>query len=1403
MAKLEKKYLGNDQVDGDKIRLLNNQSFNANQANGTEVGVFRIDTSDKLQFIQMPNLPRIATQPTEAVRYDQLVAALEGLNTKTLVRAATTENLPNLAGLLTIDGVTLEDGDRVLVKDQTDPSLNGVYTASAGIWARTEDADSEQELTNAYVGIQEGEQAGKFYVQSGLILTLGVDPINFVFFNSTANLTEGDGITVVGNEISVRIQTGGGLAFDAGELKVDFTAVGGFGIEDDGSGLLRVASEIAGDGLTGGSGVPIVVEPLLTGAANIAASIDVSPLGVGIKIDGDTITENGLGQLQVSNVPADALDATVAGEGLALNEITNALDVNVDGTTIVINADTLEVGEISGTQITPGTIPGSAVDPNTFRDGLTVTGTFVDVNPDNQTIEINGSNQVAVTDGGITEAKLSPQVDAQTFDATYLPNNYTPIAVGSEPTTSISAHLKGIDEEFLNFASSDTLWSTFKAVETKSTGFTLTSSDAGKLLVLDGAVEVTIPTNATSPVPVGTVITLYVPNTATYTETIEAGASLDGSTLSSSGSYPSNLIIQFYKSATNDWLSLTTNLGKNLAPYYFTNGASTNYTPTVADTILGHIRGIDNALGSITTNLGGLSDVTIAGLTDNQILRYNSGSGEWENEDFPLHAADHVSGGIDEIDGDTLDIDWNPTNYTPVTVAETSSLDELSSHLAGIDAELATIPPLSNAIVEEFTLTAGQITSGVVLSNLAIPATVTVLIDGAPTQFNSDLSITDDGSVTTVAFSAGLQAQLTVGNIVEIKYLTDVGSIGVGSVSESRAINTDLSLTGGGDLSANRTLTLVNDALSPGNSYYYGTDSLGNKGWFLLPTEVGNAVNLSDLQDVTITTVADNELLVYDSGSGDWINQTFAEVGFSYNDLVDTPTAVSTFTNDANYLANGDNVSLLTNDANYRSTGDNVSLFNNDALYVSETDNVSLLTNDANYTSVGDAISSFTNDLGYLVPGDINTLAGLNAIIGDATLDDSSDPRTPTAHSSTHISSGSDPIDSEDLANGYVPSNYTRTVNGTTVTIANSLGSHLLGIDNALNSFQATSVITEQFTLDATDISTNGYVDLANPAAALLDVVITGLSEQFIADFVLTTPVTNGRVTWDASITPSLTVGDVLEVTYVQNVGIAGLATNSHASTHLTGGSDEIDGDKLDIDFTPTNYTPSTSPVEVDNVNHLSAHLSGIDSVLASVGSLTFPIYTESASSFTINATNTQYYNVIVNCTGLPNVTFAADVPDGTVLYLYNNTTGYALRNLTATGGWFNDTNNTIYWGRPRELVKATKVAANDDWVYELISWDTKITYNITSNINGSAIMLQGINANHTTTGTNTISFWTSNFLVGDWCTITKTSSGGSIQVINGSGFTIYGNTTISTQGKQMTVFHASSGILVVEGGES
>ena len=70
-------------------------------------------------------------------------------------------------------------------------------------------------------------------------------------------------------------------------------------------------------------------------------------------------------------------------------------------------------------------------------------------------------------------------------------------------------------------------------------------------------------------------------------------------------------------------------------------------------------------------------------------------------------------------------------------------------------------------------------------------------------------------------------------------------------VPTSRQINTVKSLTGGGPLTANLTLELVNDSSSPGNSHFYGTDGSGAKGWYALSAFGGGTVTSVDVSGGT------------------------------------------------------------------------------------------------------------------------------------------------------------------------------------------------------------------------------------------------------------------------------------------------------------------------------------------------------------------------------------------------------------------------------------------------------------------------------------------------------------------------------------------------------------------------
>jgi hypothetical protein len=89
---------------------------------------------------------------------------------------ATTANI-TLSGEQTIDGV-LTSASRVLVKNQTTTSQNGIYVSAAGAWSRSTDADSAGELEGAAVSVTQGTtHQNTVWSQTTDSITLGTSAI--------------------------------------------------------------------------------------------------------------------------------------------------------------------------------------------------------------------------------------------------------------------------------------------------------------------------------------------------------------------------------------------------------------------------------------------------------------------------------------------------------------------------------------------------------------------------------------------------------------------------------------------------------------------------------------------------------------------------------------------------------------------------------------------------------------------------------------------------------------------------------------------------------------------------------------------------------------------------------------------------------------------------------------------------------------------------------------------------------------------------------------------------------------------------------------------------------------------------------------------------------------------------
>jgi len=122
---------------------------------------------------------------------DQIANSVFGASDwKQSVRAGTTANI-TLSGPQTIDGVSVIAGDRVLVKNQSSGSANGIYVANASAWVRAADADSAGDITpGMIVTIEEGGQGNTTWrcTNTGAI-TIGTTALTFTAFSTFTSAT--------------------------------------------------------------------------------------------------------------------------------------------------------------------------------------------------------------------------------------------------------------------------------------------------------------------------------------------------------------------------------------------------------------------------------------------------------------------------------------------------------------------------------------------------------------------------------------------------------------------------------------------------------------------------------------------------------------------------------------------------------------------------------------------------------------------------------------------------------------------------------------------------------------------------------------------------------------------------------------------------------------------------------------------------------------------------------------------------------------------------------------------------------------------------------------------------------------------------------------------------------------
>lgn len=177
-------------------------------AASTADGVVTVSLPSAVTFPGTVTLNADPTQPLQAATKQYVDAVAEGLHIHASVEAATTANIPDLSDPpATIDGVTLTDQMRVLVKNQTTQSQNGIYIYDLATTAlvRASDFNSALEIAGGdfvfCTGGSTYDNTG--WVQTEAVNTVGTDAVIWQQFSGAGTYLNGNGLTLTGNIFAI------------------------------------------------------------------------------------------------------------------------------------------------------------------------------------------------------------------------------------------------------------------------------------------------------------------------------------------------------------------------------------------------------------------------------------------------------------------------------------------------------------------------------------------------------------------------------------------------------------------------------------------------------------------------------------------------------------------------------------------------------------------------------------------------------------------------------------------------------------------------------------------------------------------------------------------------------------------------------------------------------------------------------------------------------------------------------------------------------------------------------------------------------------------------------------------------------------------------------------------------
>ena len=300
---------------------------------------------------------------------DTRVGALEtGVSWKESVRATTTANI-TLSGEQSVDGIYVVDGDRVLVKNQTDATENGIYVVvDAAAWTLAADADTFAKVRGAAVFVEEGQT----YQNQVFVLASDIDSPARQVADSTDSYVFTEG----------------------GESSYAFLSE----IDGTGSSQIKVAGTV-----TSTENVVLVMRTFGSDGNWYVAESAVITAGTNVAVDVDFSPEDLVPETSGSLV----FGPTFQAQGFDLNIKLATATADTVSWVLAVTDETGPEGEYAWVKM-------AALSDIQAGQGLIKEGAQLRVALDYATIEFSGSS-IQVMDAGITAAKLAENaVDLET-----------------------------------------------------------------------------------------------------------------------------------------------------------------------------------------------------------------------------------------------------------------------------------------------------------------------------------------------------------------------------------------------------------------------------------------------------------------------------------------------------------------------------------------------------------------------------------------------------------------------------------------------------------------------------------------------------------------------------------------------------------------------------------------------------------------------------------------------------------------------------------------------------------------------------------------------------------------------------------------------------------------------------